>query len=495
MERELLAVLNQAAVEFVQRYVRSDGTLLWREAWPGMDGSDDPYEAFMYLPLLYALGGDETLRELSLRVWEGITWQWTAYGQIYQEFDGYYDWMHHGEGYLFFYFLGLADPLATKNVQRAKRFSALYDDENPEVQNYDAERRLIRSPLTGSQGPRHTVTEEDWITHRGILDDYLAPFEDIPGVDFASGRCPWSDDEVYRQIIRRMNERMVKGDVPLNLNATGLLTNAYLYTADAAQKAWVLDYVAVWAERAQQNGGIIPDNVGLSGRIGEYNDGKWWGGYYGWRWPHGFMSIIEPVINASMNAALVSGDVHHLQFARDQLDRNWALGCEQNGRWVTPTKHFDGGWTAYQTPNPLYPIYLWTMSMAEEDLDRVRRIGIPASLRDIDVPTYSGRNPVTGKETKHYIANTIPWFYYIRGEFPDYPERILAANFQLIAQQLEKMRSEAGNPQNWVSDGFSVRELSSIHKWQEMCPVYFEGLLQLGVALLEGKLIAHTFAT
>ena len=36
--------------------------------------------------------------------------------------------------------------------------------------------------------------------------------------------------------------------------------------------------------------------------------GKWWGGYYGWRWPHGFMSIIQPLTIAAMNAVLLTGD-------------------------------------------------------------------------------------------------------------------------------------------------------------------------------------------
>jgi len=80
------------------------------------------------------------------------------------------------------------------------------------------------------------MTGEDWCTHRGILDNYLAPFEDIPGVDFESGTCAWSDDRVYADIIRRMNERMAKGDVPLNLNATGLVSHAYFYSATIVSK-------------------------------------------------------------------------------------------------------------------------------------------------------------------------------------------------------------------------------------------------------------------
>ncbi|UJR18347.1 hypothetical protein I4U23_005249 [Adineta vaga] len=45
MERLLFDQLNKAAFEFVARYTRPDGTLIWRRDWPGMDGSDDPYEA------------------------------------------------------------------------------------------------------------------------------------------------------------------------------------------------------------------------------------------------------------------------------------------------------------------------------------------------------------------------------------------------------------------------------------------------------------------
>jgi hypothetical protein len=474
MERMLLDTLNQAAVEFVDRYTREDGTLIWRDQWPGMDGSDDPYEGFMYLSLLYAIGGNEEVKKLSVAMWEALTWQWTQYGQIHNEFDGYYDWMHHGEGYLYVYFMGLSDPYSLKNRQRAVKFAHMYTGDDPDAPNYDKEKKLIRSAITGSRGPRFVMTEEDWVTHRDVLDDYLAPYEDIEGVDFASGKCPWTNDTVYKEIIRLMNERMSKGDVPLNLNATGMVTNAFLYTQDAKFKEWVLEYVGAWVERTRLNGGLTPDNVGLSGEIGEYNDGKWWGGYYGYRWPHGVMTVIEPMINAVTNALLLTGDESHLDLARGQLDYNWKLGKEQDGVWVTPNKHFDSGWTDYRGPDAVYPIHLWVASMKDEDLQRVKRIEIADFLKQIDIPGVSGHNPKTRKGTKHYIGNTIPWFMYMQGEFPDYPEQILQANYRLIAQQLDKMRSESGDPAGWDWD-----DLNSIHKWQEMCPVYMESLVQL----------------
>jgi hypothetical protein len=477
-ERLLFDQLNKAAFEFVARYTRADGTLIWRWDWPGMDGSDDPYEGFMNLALLYMLGGSSELHGLSRKIWDGITWQWTEYGQIHREFDAYYDWMHHGEAYLYVYFFGLAGPATLKDRQRTLRFAGMYMGEDEEAQNYDTEFKLIRSPITGSRGPRFELTAEDWCTHRGILDDYLAPYEDIPGVDFGCGKCPWSNDEVYANIIRLMNERMTRGDVPLNLNATGLVTHAFLYSAEEKYRRWVLDYLEAWDERTKQNGGIIPDNVGLTGQIGQYNDGKWWGGYYGWRWPHGFATIIEPLTNACMNAVLLTGDMSRLDSARNQLDRNWALRKQHEDRWLVPYKHFDAGWSDYRKPAPKYPIYLWTVSMADEDLERIDRIGKDHDWNEVIIPTVSGGDKKTGRNTKHFIGNTQPWFQYIRGLNPDYPQTILNANWRLIEQQLKRMRSEAGNPVNWTNQ-YNEDDFSSIHVWQEMCPVYMESLVQL----------------
>src|SRR5690606_33532899 len=137
---------------------------------------------------------------------------------------------------------------------------------------------------------------------------------------------------VFREILRLMNQRMARGDVPLNLLSTSLVTHAFLYTGDEKYRRWVLDYTRAWEERALANGGIVPDNVGPSGAIGECMDGKWWGGYYGWRWPHGGWVILEAVLVASCNAALLSGDPARLRFIRSQFDALWRLRREVDGR-------------------------------------------------------------------------------------------------------------------------------------------------------------------
>ena len=59
------------------------------------------------------------------------------------------------------------------------------------------------------------------------------------------------------------------------------MTNAYLYTGDEKYKNWVLEYVGAWIERTRQNKGIIPDNVGPTGKVGGHRDGVWYGGLYG----------------------------------------------------------------------------------------------------------------------------------------------------------------------------------------------------------------------
>ena len=54
--------------------------------------------------------------------WDAVTRQFTAYGQVHNEFDAYYDWMHHGESSLYIYYFGLADPYVTRDRDRALRF-------------------------------------------------------------------------------------------------------------------------------------------------------------------------------------------------------------------------------------------------------------------------------------------------------------------------------------------------------------------------------------
>ncbi len=145
MQRHLIETMDRAGLEFYNTYVKPDGTLRWKERYEGgMNSSDDAYEGFRGFSLHHVLGGAKRLDTLHRHVWEGITRQFARYGQIYREFDSNWDWMHHGEGYVSFYPLGMADPYDQRFRERSVRFAAIYTGEDPEAPNYNPDLTLVR---------------------------------------------------------------------------------------------------------------------------------------------------------------------------------------------------------------------------------------------------------------------------------------------------------------------------------------------------------------
>ena len=142
-------------------------------------------------------------------------------------------------------------------------------------------------------------------------------------------------------------ERMGRGDAACNLAATSLVANAYLATGDDKCAAWVKEYVDAWIERTKNNSGVLPDNVGLSGQVGEYIDGKWYGGYYGWTWPHGWHHLSDACIAAAENAALLHHDLSYMDWPRGQIDRLMDEGREHDGTLHAPHFYNDRGWDGY----------------------------------------------------------------------------------------------------------------------------------------------------
>lgn len=455
-QRALIATMDEAVPIFQERYTRPDGSFIWRQEWPGMDGSDDGYESFGNWGLYHALGGGQHVHQRARVLWEAVTRQFTEYGQVWREFDAFYDWMHHGESSTCFYYFGLADSSDQLHRARARRFAHMYMGLDPEAPNWDAERRMMRSPINGSKGPRLVNEWDDWSTHRAILANYPAPFEDIPGV--TGPIADWNDDTVYGEILKRLNERQMQGDVPLNLTSTGLVTHAYLWTGDTRYKQWVLDYLEAWAERIAANGGLCPDNIGPNGEIGELMGGKWWGGYYGWRWPHGVMTIIQPLTIAAMNAVLLTGDMRYLDIPRGQIDRLIDAGRLEDNKLLVPVRHTDRGWTDYRPLRPEYPLQIWAMSQDARDAARLERFPERNSLwREVE--------PGRGKGDDLHIA---PWYSYLQGQNPDYPQRILDAQWAEVARRMDKMRADDGDPEEW-----------DVHHWQDINPVHTEALVQL----------------
>jgi len=478
-QRALIAAMDRAVWPFVEHSTQPDGSLIQRSEWTSMDGTDNGYEAFLSLPLFYLLGGGEHMHELARKEWDAITKQYAEYGTVEREFVAGFDWFHHSESYTYIYYLGMADPTHAVDRRRALRYAAMYTGDDARAENWDGKRRMLRSPLNGSCGPRFVTTLADWDYHRPILAQYLAPYEDMEGLDANDPfvKADWTDDAVFARVLEQINARMTRGDVPLNLSATSLVTNAYLYTGEEKYKRWVLDYLTAWMERRDQNNGIVPDNIGPNGTIGELIDGKWWGGYYGWRWPHGARNIIEGTYVAGSCAALMTGDMSWLDLCRSQLDMLWGLRREEDGVLKVPARHGDGGWFDYREPNPLYYIHLHYLSQSAEDEARLRTV-FPKRENFAGFPTDWGA-------AKAGICPPSAWYAFIEGLYPDYPCAAIESTEHSVGHSLERLAADDSDP-----------ETRHCYHFQNLNPVLPEALVQMAMgtpaALYNGGLLqAH----
>jgi len=461
-QRALIDLMDRAAVPFVEHSTHEDGQLVFRSEWTSMDGTDNGYESFLSFPLFYLLGGNDYIHQLGQKEWEAITRQYTNFGTVERGFVTGFDWFHHSESYTYHYYLALADP--DRYRQQALDFAAMYIGEDPQAPNWDPERKKLRSPLNGSKGPRFETTQVDWEYHRPILAQYLAPFEDMEGLDATDPhvKADWTDDEVFERVLSLINSRMTKNDVPLNLHSTSMVTHAYIYTGDDKYKNWVLDYIQTWMDHRDKNGGIVPDNIGPNGEIGELMNGKWWGGYYGWRWPHGARMIVEPSYVAGSCAALMTGDFSWLDLCRSQLDMLWDLRREEDGIIKVPARHGDQGWFDYRKPDPLYYIHLYYLSQSDEDLARLDEV----------FPDRAGFN-TTSPSWHAGKAGPCPptaWLAFIEGLHPSYPQQMIEETHTGILQSLDRLYADDSDPE--------TRECYHFHN---LNPVVPEGLLQMSM--------------
>jgi len=453
-QRQLITALNEAAVEFYDTYVEEDGTVTYKERYEGgMNSSDDLYEAFKGFSLHAALGGDIDVDTRHRKVWEGITRQFTRYGQIYREFDSNWDWMHHGEGYISLYPMGMVVPDDPLFRDRAIRFAAMFTGDDPEAPNYDKELKLMRAVMNGSRGPKMAWNKRDWIPTNANLTYYPLPFHDIPGVDSPTA---WINDhpenDQFGKLVKGMSDRMAKGDVPINLTSTALIANAYLYTGDERYTDWVKEYIGSWEKLTAQNNGITPDNVGLSGKIGEYT-GNWWGGYYGWVWPRGGTDIVLAELTAAKVALLLTGEKKWAELPRSQMAIIREQGILKNGQYQVPIRHDHRGWHHFRDEPAYAYLNLWFMSHEEQDWQHIARL----AEAEIDLH---------GKVMDPDLA----WAYFVKGLNPGYAERVLLDNLEQIKKKRQYIQNEHGDSETWVDN-----------KWINADPMIVGGLNRLSV--------------
>ena len=495
LERALFDLMDRSVHPFLEKYTRADGTLIWADRWSdSRDGADDFYESSYNWPLYYLLGGGDHLLTQGQRQWDAITKQLTELGPVLDEYERGYDQFHQSESYIYFYFLCLADPTNERNRERAVRFAGLYLNENPDAPNYDPERKLIRAPHNGSGGPRwgHTDSPQPSYGWSASMRTYGLPYTDIEGVrEYDDLKNP----TLSRRMGEAMQERMGKGDVAGNLMVTSLIANAFLLTGEEKYRRWIVEYVDAWRERAadssfaadkaEESGrpkpdGLLPDNVGLSGEVGEYMDGRWYGGLYGWSWPHGYYNIGMAATVSGGNAFLLTGDKAYLKLANDQYDAIWDLGemrsppgeemslrshwvdqldDVEEGIFVVPYRHNDEGWFDYQPMSPVYPAAVWNMTMDPADWERIE------TLRRVE--KYDWRR-VQGFRNKEDNGHEQPWLRFLAGDNPEYPEQMLASTYGQVCRRLALIQEDE-------EDLTQVH----IHHWQQLNPVITEALVQL----------------
>ncbi len=491
LQRELFETMSEALGRFVEGYFGEGYDPFWPpDDHVGVDGYDDVIEGFYNWPLVYAMGGDTLFLDHARGAYRGALDRCgeteTPFGHpmVVDEFEQCRDWFHLGEGNLYTYNMGLAAPDDEVVVARAEQFASLYLPDS-DVNNYDAEQRLVRAPMNGSMGPEYSDLSA-FGTH-STFGGYGANYR------WASHGLPWRDLEFdnatefldpanEERLYEIFDERCSSGDIPLNLGITSLMTNAYLHTGDDRYKEWVLEYLDAWKERTAENGGIIPDNVDRSGDIGGIT-GAWYGGMYGWSWGGWHYVGIGPTV-AAENAVLLTGDREYLEFPRSQLDLLERNAIQRGDTPYLPHKygsegdyHYNGsglrkndgeilwrdGWYEFKphSDDP-YAVHLWYMSMTEADRQRLYRLG-KGTKRD-----WCRVDP--RPSSKHGDGHEYPWLVYLDGEYAEFPERIMEASHAHVQYRLDEMREEAFNPHDLTEDYLRNRN-----------PIVHKGLLQLSM--------------
>ena len=426
LERELLRASTAACEEFFAKYFDERGYLRCVARWGGDDGPDDAIENLALWPELHALGAPDVVRQMYVKAIEGHLRQYTEAktvdvpmardGMYYKEFPVMFDWQHNAEGLRVFNAMGLSDPHDANYLKRVRRYAGFYMNEDAGAPNYDPKLKLIRSLFNGSRGPLlRKATALDW------TGDPIEVKNRFPNLVHGEGS--------YEQMLAHFKDYGdIVGDHPLNLLSTELALNAYLATGEQKYKAWLLEYVDAWRARMAANGGIIPSNVGLDGKLGGETDGKWWGGVYGW----GFSPVV-PQTGARqhrnrvpwsfigfMNAYLLTRDDGYVDAWRKQADAINANVKSENGRNLYPHMRGDAGWYDY-TPEKFnaYALEAYYLTMKPEDRARV------------------GRNE---------------WLEFLEGRNPSFPEEALRRDLERVRSRVQNIRKDETTPDTRLAD-------------------------------------------
>lgn len=455
MQQQLIRSMEDASDFYWQRFMNEGGTTI------GSGPYDDLYEMFYNWPEFYMIGAKKEMYSRALAAYNGITRKNTPhfpdegdyFHKLYKEFPPHDDFFHISEGMTLFYNLALGNPSIPENIERARRFAGFYLNEDPEAPNFDHDKVLMRSIFTGSRGPLES-SEATYNLRYGHASLY-------PVIENLEPE--WHENPSRAAEIQALYDSIVtRTDVPVNLGATGLITNAYLYTGDKKYKNWVLDYVDGWMKRIEKNNGILPDNIGLNGEIGEYRNGQWWGGLYGWYGRYGVGMMFASLSVATECAYLLSGDEKYLDLLRNQIDLLMKRSITtKEGQVLVPYRMNKEGWHSYRPMMIRDLAHLWHASMDEKDWAKIEVVRKGQKFRPLNGEGIWGQNTLDHEDTKKYKpSEPFDWkkemiqgdrtmgkseyarLMYYAGENPDWPLKALKADYQEMTNRMEFMRND-----------------------------------------------------
>ncbi len=491
LQRSLFTLMNDSIDILLENYLTPEGEYFW----PDIEGfqayaysnMDNAFEGFHGWPLFYLLGGSSRFLTLAHRQNEALIRQFSRLKKkdlgideafaastgrdtlLVDEYLPDIDWMHQGEAAMLFYYLCLADPNYALNKERAIKFASFFmnESENVPERNYDSDHRVFRSSLIGSNGPAYRKFDKPY-SYSNWMEPYGLAFYDVPGVQTPLDLKNSHNAERYGKVYC---DRLRTADTVTNLFATSMILNAYLHTGEEKYRSWVLNYIDGWRERyavtAARSGGAMPDNAGPSGIVGETMEGKWYGGHYGWTFPHGFMFIGDALIVAGENERLLTGREGRLDWVREQLDLLLSQSIEdEEGRLLLPQKYADpgtaieykmgnvaaqpdqianidgytrlyqkNGWFEFRTPSSSHPAHVYMDTFSEQDFqllvkfrDKTNDSGERLSDRNVNSKTMGG-------QYQSYIN-------YLKGGYKDYPVDAMRYSINQVYKQLRKLRME-----------------------------------------------------
>ena len=230
----------------------------------------------------------------------------------------------------------------------------------------------------------------------------------------------------------------------------------------------MLDYLAAWEQRAIDNDGVLPDNIGPTGERGEsMPNGEGWGGYYGYRWPHGIMNSQESILVAGSNKYMLTADPDSFRLYREQSDMIWSLGKEIDGVFKIPNRYSNEGWCDWREPIDIAgfvrnQILLYYYTQLPEDKARMMRMPGAAEGWPLEVEAFG----------KGGQFETAPWHTWaVDGGSPDYPIEVLEATMKEIGRRMNLIEED-----DWSEEAIQHWD---VHHWQNVSPVVPQGLLQL----------------